>query len=105
MIQRVNSFSFLFRNRNLDSIVQNLAKNFAEGTDYFKMLVDIFASQFRSDRNAHLKSFHVIVPPLVCEKREGEEESERKFRGVGTDSLAYLLMLLAAYRPSTMWST
>ncbi len=45
--------------------MQNLAKNFAEGTDYFKILVDIFATEFRSDKNGHLKTFHIIVPPLV----------------------------------------
>ena len=51
--------------RNLDSIVQNLAKRFAEGSEYFKILVDVFASELRSDKNAHLKAFHVIVPPLT----------------------------------------
>lgn len=107
--------------RNVDSVVQSLVRNFAEGTEYFKvtegvacklsmfilfllrtgerekereaqfytliierpsdqyppltprstqfrsfqMLVDVFAKEFRADKNAHLKSFHVIVPPLV----------------------------------------
>lgn len=29
------------------------------------MLVDIFAGEFRAEKNAHLKNFHMIVPPLV----------------------------------------
>lgn len=49
---------------NLDFAVESLTKNFAEGTEYFKMLVDIFAKEFRSDKNAHLKNFYVMVPPL-----------------------------------------
>ena len=51
--------------RHLDNVVDNLAKNFAEGTEYFKMLVDVFAMEFRSVKNMHLKNFFVILPPLV----------------------------------------
>ena len=51
--------------RVLDATVQNLAKNFAEGTEYFKILVDVFATEFRASKNAHLAAFHIIVPALV----------------------------------------
>lgn len=62
-------FPFFLIFSNLDNIVQNLAKKFAEGSEYFKILVDVFASEFRSDKNAHLKAFHIIVPPLVSAER------------------------------------
>lgn len=51
--------------KNVDAALENLVKNFAEGTEYFKILVEIFANEFRSDKNAHLNHFYAIVPPLV----------------------------------------
>uniref|UniRef100_A0A8B9LYJ5 WASH complex subunit 7 n=1 Tax=Accipiter nisus TaxID=211598 RepID=A0A8B9LYJ5_9AVES len=51
--------------RQLDSVLGDLARNFAEGTEYFKMLVDVFAPEFRSPKNMHLRNFYIIVPPLV----------------------------------------
>jgi len=51
--------------RHLDDVIQNLVKNFTEGTEYFKILVDVFANEFRDKKNLHLKNFYVIVPPLV----------------------------------------
>lgn len=29
------------------------------------MLVDVFAPEFRSPKNMHLRNFYIIVPPLV----------------------------------------
>mmetsp|Transcript_11124 Transcript_11124/g.26766 ORF Transcript_11124/g.26766 Transcript_11124/m.26766 type:complete len:1150 (-) Transcript_11124:108-3557(-) len=52
--------------RNLDDAVEQLTVRFAEGTDFFKLLVDVFRGQL-SDKEElnHLKCFHVIVPPLI----------------------------------------
>lgn len=43
----------------------DLTSNSAEGTEYFKMLVAVFAPEFRSAKNMHLRNFYMIVPPLV----------------------------------------
>ena len=51
--------------KQLDTVISNLAKNFAEGTEYFQMLVEVFAPEFRNPKNMHLKNFFVILPPLV----------------------------------------
>lgn len=51
--------------RNLDGTVENLVKNFSEGTDYFKVLVNAFAGEFRNEENVHLKNFYIIIPPLT----------------------------------------
>jgi WASH complex subunit 7 len=51
--------------RNLDKILTHLVKNFSEGTDYFKILVDVYANEFRSTKNMHLKNFYIILPSLV----------------------------------------
>eukprot|EP01116_Phalansterium_solitarium_P022075 TRINITY_DN715_c0_g3_i1.p1 TRINITY_DN715_c0_g3~~TRINITY_DN715_c0_g3_i1.p1 ORF type:complete len:180 (-),score=57.45 TRINITY_DN715_c0_g3_i1:253-750(-) len=32
---------------------------------YFSILVEVFAERFRSEENAHLKNFYIIVPPLT----------------------------------------
>lgn len=49
----------------LDSVLSDLTSNSAEGTEYFKMLVGVFAPEFRSMKNMHLRNFYMIVPPLV----------------------------------------
>ncbi|CAF4396218.1 unnamed protein product, partial [Adineta steineri] len=51
--------------KHLDDVISNLVKNFTEGTEYFKILVDVFSNEFRGKKNLHLKHFYVIVPPLV----------------------------------------
>ncbi len=48
--------------QNLDAILSTLNRNFTESTDYFKLLVDVFASIFRDSKNYHLKNFYVILP-------------------------------------------
>lgn len=98
--------------RNLDSIVQNLAKNFAEGTDYFKILVDIFAGELRSDKNSHLKNFHIIVPPLVREFfRGGGRRGSLSLiltASLDVETLNHPVMVRLVFlfhRPLIMWST
>lgn len=49
----------------LDCVLSDLTSNSAEGTEYFKMLVGVFAPEFRSIKNMHLRNFYMIVPPLV----------------------------------------
>lgn len=56
---------FFFFFRNFDGAVENLSKNFSESTDYFQLLVDVFAKEFRDAKNAHLKNFYVIIPALT----------------------------------------
>lgn len=51
--------------KNLDSTLDTLSKNFAEGTDYFQSLVAVFCNQFRDEKNIHLHNFYIIVPPLT----------------------------------------
>lgn len=51
--------------QTLDQIIQNLIRNFAEGTEYFKLLVDVFSPVFRDKKNIHLRNFYVIVPALT----------------------------------------
>lgn len=56
---------FSFFSSVLDSVLGDLTSNSAEGTEYFKMLVAVFAPEFRSAKNMHLRNFYMIVPPLV----------------------------------------
>lgn len=51
--------------QNLDENIASLTSNFTQGTEYFKLLVDVFAPVFRNSKNVHLKNFYVIVPPLT----------------------------------------
>ncbi len=58
-------FSFTIYHRNLDQVINNLVKSFTEGTEYFKILIDVFSPEFRSTKNIHLKNFYIILPALV----------------------------------------
>ncbi len=49
----------------LDKVVENLTRNFSEGTEYFELLVNVFARQFNSSKHVHLRAFYAIVPPLT----------------------------------------
>lgn len=92
--------------RNLESDITHLRRNYAEGTEYFRLLVDAFSPFFRSDKNAHLRLFHLIVPPLTLNYIEyiitAKEKMQKKTKQEGmwfTDDgfamgLAYVLKLL-----------
>tara|TARA_B110000208_G_scaffold138137_1_gene166759 strand:+ start:559 stop:1164 length:606 start_codon:yes stop_codon:yes gene_type:complete len=51
--------------RTLDKVVNNLSTNFAEGTNYLKVLAKEFAETLAKDDNKHLKNFFVLVTPLI----------------------------------------
>lgn len=85
----------------LDSEIDTLAKNFAGGTEYFKMLVAVFAEKFRSEENAHLKNFFIIVPPLTINFVEhilqGKEKlAKKKPGGFFTDDGFVIGLLLSS---------
>ena len=48
--------------------MSNLTKNFAAGTDYFKILVSVFVEVLNMSDQVHLKNFHVIGMPWYFEE-------------------------------------
>ncbi|KAJ8262124.1 hypothetical protein GJAV_G00162500 [Gymnothorax javanicus] len=93
----------------LDSVLGDLTSNSAEGTEYFKMLVSVFAPEFRSIKNMHLRNFYMIVPPLTVNFVEHsiscKEKLNKKNKGGAafTDDgfamgVAYILKLLDQYQ-------
>ena len=91
--------------RNLDSVIDSLSHHFAEGTDYFRMFVQVFQNEFRSAQNAHLKNFYIVVPALTVSFVEHMLVQKEKIgkkgksEGIFTDDgfvvgIAYLLKLL-----------
>ena len=97
--------------RNLDHVLKTLRENFAEGTDYFRILVNVFAKEFRNPKNAHLHNFYMIFPPLAInfvehmvkckdklEMKKGRDLGTGKFTDDGFAlGVAYILKLLDQY--------
>lgn len=106
--------------KNLDTVLKNLNRNFSEATDYFKLLVDVFAEVLApkasssgelkdmDTKNYHLRNFYVILPALSINFVENsiiaKEKMTRKNK-IGaqfTDDgfamgVAYVLRLLNQY--------
>lgn len=51
--------------KRLEDDIENLVRNFKEGIQYFKLLVDVFSSAFRDIKSFHLQQFYAILPPLT----------------------------------------
>jgi WASH complex subunit 7 len=79
--------------KNLDNAVDSLAKHFAEGTEYFKMLVSVFAAEFRNPNNQHLRNFYVIVPALTLNFIEhillAKDKLFKKSKNLGNEALMF----------------
>jgi hypothetical protein len=46
--------------KNLDGVIQDLLQNFAEGSEYFQVLVKIFQPVLNNEAQTHLKNFYAI---------------------------------------------
>lgn len=75
-LKRVSTLKTLLEECGLQGLTQNaanclqrdlnnLVENFEEATEYFKLLVEVFAPVFRNPENMHLRNFYIIVPPLT----------------------------------------
>jgi WASH complex subunit 7 len=77
----------------LDNAVDTLSKNFAEGTEYFKILVSVFAGEFRNPQNQHLRNFYMIVPPLTINFIEHilimKDKLHKKTKNLGNEPLVF----------------
>lgn len=50
--------------KNLDEVINTLVKNFGAGSDYFKMLMNVFQEVLMAAGQEHLRVFYTIVPAL-----------------------------------------
>lgn len=93
---------------NLSKVVHNLCHNLTDGTNYFRLLVDVFSSIISDPKNDHLKNFYAIVPALTINfveqmitAKEGLSKKNRTIMTFTDDGfvmgVAYLLHTLKQY--------
>lgn len=104
--------------RALDKVLDDLAQNLSDSSDYFRLLVDVFRPFFRDPRHAHLRHFYLIVPPLtvnyaehIVTCKEKLNKKNRQEASIFTDDgfamgLAYCLSVLDQWKDfdSLQWS-
>jgi len=58
-----------------------LSANFAAGSDYYKMLVNVFKLQYDAStaENAHLANFHLSVPALTLSFVEHVSQDKERY--------------------------
>ncbi|XP_050529563.1 WASH complex subunit 4 isoform X2 [Daktulosphaira vitifoliae] len=88
---------------HLDNVIQNMCQNIAEGTNYFKLLIDVFIQVMGSENYSHLRNFYILIPSLTLNFIEhsinSKEKMYKKSKGaMFTDDgfavgLAYLLRI------------
>jgi len=79
--------------KNLDAVINNLSDNVSEGTEYFKMLVNVFATEFRNINNQHLRNFYAIVPALtvnfIDHMINAKDKLFKKSKAIGAETLQF----------------
>ena len=102
--------------RNVDTVVFNMHKKLAQGSDYFKMLTEALAKKLKDEEKyGHLKNFWMISPPLCMTHvefmvRQKEQLVKKNKEGLFTDDgfalgCTFLLSLFGVYElfESTHW--
>ncbi|XP_043282662.1 WASH complex subunit 4 [Venturia canescens] len=75
--------------KRLQNDIANLVENFNEGIHYFKLLVDVFASNFRDPKSRHLQQFYAIVPPLTLSFVDNALSNKEKILKKNKDGAAF----------------
>uniref|UniRef100_A0A6V7IWT1 WASH complex subunit 4 N-terminal domain-containing protein n=1 Tax=Bracon brevicornis TaxID=1563983 RepID=A0A6V7IWT1_9HYME len=75
--------------KRLDDDIGNLVRNFTEGIQYFKLLVDVFASAFRDTKSLHLQQFYAIIPPLTLSFIDNAVSNKEKIFKKNKDGAAF----------------
>lgn len=102
--------------RNVDTVVFNMHKKLAQGSDYFKMLTEALAKKLKDeDKYGHLKNFWMMIPSLCMTHvefmvRQKEQLVKKNKEGLFTDDgfalgCTFLLTLFGIYElfESTHW--
>jgi WASH complex subunit 7 len=102
--------------RNVDTVVFNMHKKLAQGSDYFKMLTEALAKKLKDpEKYGHLKNFWMMIPPLCMTHvefmvRQKEQLVKKNKEGLFTDDgfalgCTFLLSLFGVYEmfESTHW--
>ena len=87
-------------------MLNDLSNNFAEGTEYFQILVKIFQDVLKNDEQKHLQNFFAIIPAMTLnfveknmQHKEKLNKQSGRFEASFTDDgfalgLAYIMRVL-----------
>lgn len=75
--------------KKIDDDIDDLVKNFTEGIQYFKLLINVFSSSFRDSKNHHLQQFYAIIPPLTLSFIDNAISNKEKIFKKNKDGAAF----------------
>eukprot|EP00759_Apiculatamorpha_spiralis_P036446 PhF_6_TR36555/c0_g1_i2/m.53955/K18465/MRT43, SWIP; WASH complex subunit 7 len=71
----------------LDGVLENITRRLSDESDFFKTIFQTFEENVNNEKNAHLKNFFMLVPPLTLSYIEHISACKEKLLKKGKEAL------------------